>query len=85
VPLRVVLKLTLFPGDPVVTRGGTRDARDPTAVSGWALRPQIVEQARAGHTRGEIAREFGCSAQTVTNWIAEADIDDGKPPPATMA
>ena len=43
------------------------------------FREQIVELARAGRTPAELAREFGCSAQTVTNWIAQAAIDAGKP------
>lgn len=45
------------------------------------FRQQIVELARAGRTPAELAREFGCSAQTVASWIAQAAIDDGKPLP----
>ena len=45
------------------------------------FRQQIVELARAGRTPAELAREFGCSAQSVTNWIAQAAIDAGKPLP----
>ena len=45
------------------------------------FRRQIVELARAGRTPTELSREFGCSAQTVTNWIAQAAIDGGKPVP----
>ena len=45
------------------------------------FRRQIVELARAGRTPTELSREFGCSAQTVTNWIAQAAIDGGKPLP----
>ena len=45
------------------------------------FREQIVELARAGRTPAELAREFGCSAQSVTNWIAQAAIDAGKPLP----
>jgi transposase len=45
------------------------------------FREQIVELARTGRTAGELSREFGCSAQTVTNWIARAAIDAGKPLP----
>jgi transposase len=40
-----------------------------------------VELARSGRTPAELAREFGCSAQTVTNWLAQAAIDAGKPLP----
>ena len=42
------------------------------------FREQIVELARVGRTAAELSREFGCSAQTVTNWIAQAAIDAGK-------
>ena len=42
------------------------------------FREQIVELARVGRTAAELSREVGCSAQTVTNWIAQAAIDAGK-------
>ena len=29
----------------------------------------------------ELAREFGCTAQTTTNWVAQSAIDRGKPLP----
>lgn len=45
------------------------------------FRQQIVELARLGRTPAELAAEFGCSAQTVTNWVAQAAIDEGKPHP----
>ena len=45
------------------------------------FRQQMVELVRAGRTPAELAREFGCSAQTITNWVAQAAIDDGKPLP----
>jgi transposase len=34
-----------------------------------------------GRTPSELSREFGCSAQTITNWVAQAAIDAGKPLP----
>ena len=43
------------------------------------FRQQIVELWRAGRSSKELSGEFGCSAQTVTNWVAQAAIDDGKP------
>jgi transposase len=43
------------------------------------FRQQIVELARAGRTPTELSREFGCSAQAVANWVAQAAIDAGKP------
>jgi transposase len=45
------------------------------------FREQIVELARTGRTSSELSREFGCSAQTITNWVAQAAIDAGKPLP----
>ena len=45
------------------------------------FRQQIVELYRAGKSPAELAREFGCTAQTVTNWVGQAAIDDGKPLP----
>ena len=45
------------------------------------FRQQIVELARAGRTPAELSREFGCSAQTITNWVAQAAINAGQPLP----
>jgi transposase len=45
------------------------------------FRQQMVELVRAGRTPAELSREFGCSAQTITNWAGQAAIDAGKPLP----
>lgn len=45
------------------------------------FREQIVEFARLGRAPAELSREFGCSAQTITNWVAQAAVDAGKPLP----
>ena len=45
------------------------------------FREQIVELAKTGRTPSELSREFGCSAQTITNLVAQAAIDAGKPLP----
>ncbi len=45
------------------------------------FRQQIVELWRVGKTPAELSREFGCSAQTITNWVGQAAIDRGKPLP----
>ena len=42
------------------------------------FREQIVELAKVGRTPSELPRDFGCSAQTITNWIAQAATDAGK-------
>ena len=45
------------------------------------FREQIVELVKVGRTPSELSRDFGCSAQTITNWIAQAAIDAGTPLP----
>jgi len=42
---------------------------------------RIGELARADRTPAELSREFGCSAQTIPNWVAQAAIDAGQPLP----
>jgi hypothetical protein len=39
----------------------------------------MIEAVRAGRTPAALSREFGCSAQPITNWTAQAAIDAGKP------
>jgi transposase len=46
-----------------------------------AFREQMIELAQAGKTPAELSREFGCSAQTISNWVAQAARDRGKPLP----
>jgi len=41
-------------------------------------RRRIIELVRAGRSPGELTKEFEPSAQTILNWVAQADIDDGK-------
>ena len=43
------------------------------------FRQQIIELARAGRTPSELSREFGPSAQSIANWIAQDARDRGKP------
>jgi len=42
------------------------------------FRQQIVELAQLGKTPAELSREFGCSAQTITNWVGQAAADARK-------
>jgi transposase len=42
------------------------------------FRAQLVELVRAGRTPDELAAEFEPTAQTIRNWVAQADRDDGK-------
>jgi transposase len=42
------------------------------------FRRQIVELARSGRTPQELAREFEPSAQSIRNWMAQSDRDEGR-------
>ena len=42
------------------------------------FRRQMVELVRAGRGPEELAREFEPSAQTIRNWVNQADLDDGR-------
>ena len=42
------------------------------------FRERVVELARSGRTPEDLAKEFEPSAQTIRNWIAQADRDSGK-------
>jgi transposase len=42
------------------------------------FRAKIVELVKAGRTPEELAREFEPTAQTIYNWVAQADRDIGK-------
>lgn len=41
------------------------------------LREQLIAMVRAGRSPEELARDYEPSAQTIRNWIAQADIDAG--------
>ena len=43
-----------------------------------AFRQQMVELVRAGRSPEDLAREFEPTAQTVRNWVAQADRDEGR-------
>ena len=42
------------------------------------FRRQMVELVRAGRTPEELGREFEPSAQTIRNWVQQADVDEGR-------
>ncbi len=42
------------------------------------VRARLVELARAGRTPEELGRQFEPSAQTIRNWLRQADRDDGR-------
>jgi len=41
------------------------------------FRKQMVELVRAGRTPYELAKEFEPTAQTIANWVVQADLDEG--------
>jgi transposase len=41
----------------------------------------MIELVKAGKRPAELSREFGCSAQTISNWVGQEAIDRGKPLP----
>ena len=66
----VVLKLTLFHGHLTVMKRGVRDAQTKAARPA-EFRQQIIELARVGRTPAQLSREFGPTAQSIANWIAQ--------------
>jgi transposase len=42
------------------------------------FRQQILELVRAGRSPDELAEEFEPTAQTIRNWIKQAELDHGK-------
>jgi len=41
------------------------------------FRRKIIELARSGHSIASLAREFEPSANTISNWLKQADLDEG--------
>jgi transposase-like protein len=41
-------------------------------------RRRIVDLARAGRPISRLAREFEATANSIRNWIKQADLDDGR-------
>ena len=41
------------------------------------FRQQIIELVKAGRTPEELSREFEPTAQTIHNWVKQADVDAG--------
>ncbi len=44
------------------------------------FREQMIELVRAGRKPGELAKEFGCHATSILNWIRQADGATGVVP-----
>jgi transposase len=42
------------------------------------LRPRLIDLVRAGQTPEELGRKFEPTAQSIRNWVRQADLDAGK-------
>jgi transposase len=42
------------------------------------FRRRLVELVRAGRTPASLAKDFEPTAQTIANWVKQADLDEGK-------
>lgn len=42
------------------------------------FRQRLVELVRAGQAPEDLARKFEPSAQSIRNWVRQADLDEGK-------
>ena len=41
-------------------------------------RERLVELVRGGRTPEELSREFEASAQSIRNWVAQAEVEEGR-------
>jgi transposase len=73
------MELTRFCGHIMLCVQGVEDVQSQTTVSGGI--PSTNSRARARRTHAELSREFGVTAQSITNWVGQAAIDNGKPLP----
>jgi len=39
------------------------------------FRQQMIELVRAGRSPAQLSREFGCTAQSISNWVSQANAD----------
>lgn len=42
------------------------------------FRRRLIEMVRAGRSPTSLAKDFEPSAQTIANWVKQADLDEGK-------
>jgi len=42
------------------------------------FKKELVELARSGRSPESLAKEFEPSAQTIRNWVKQADLDEGR-------
>ena len=49
------------------------------------FRQQMLELVQAGRTPAQLSREFGVTAQTIVNWVAQANLPAHKASPGSNA
>jgi Transposase len=59
-------------------QGGVHDGKNATAISGRVPRRGGAPGPRRRPADPELARDLGCSEQTLRNWVAQAAIDAGE-------
>ena len=69
--------MTRFRGHQILVGGDARDAEIKTPYPA-AFRRQMVDLVRSGHSPDHLAREFEPSAQSIRNWLVQADRDEGR-------
>ena len=42
------------------------------------FRARLIDLVRAGRTPEELGRKFECTAQSIRNWVRQADLDSGQ-------
>ena len=50
----------------------------PPAPYSPEFRARMIELVRAGRSPTSLAKDFAPSAQTIANWVKQADLDEGK-------
>src|SRR5262249_4375138 len=64
--------------DPREGRKESTMARKSRRAYPATFRQELVQLVRTGRTPEELSRAFEPSAQTIRNWVAQADRDDGQ-------
>ena len=59
--------------------------RNPKQPYPAQFREQMIELVRTGRKPGELAKEFGCHASSIMNWMRQADEASGIAPPQAGA
>jgi transposase len=54
----------------------SHDAQEPRYAP--ECRRKMIELVRAGRSPDELAKEFEPTAQSIRNWVTQADLDEGR-------